>query len=276
MSNHEILSDRIVSQYRDFTLTTFLDKNGEPIPRNDLYKCPMPTVRTTVLVPRERQMVIPYDIDSQDKMLFAPTYEIVNLFDPMPFEPTLANDLSSFTQVFIHTLLVERKLSRDLTPPELEMYDKMHETDPLALRDHRLSQELAAKAIVRYYDGWDTPRSERSKEAARSERYGDMVSIIKFFVHLLQLDQFQGYRNRFPTRWTLYEGDPKKTEEEYRKYLGHFAELAEDYEEVQARRKLESDAALERLLETCRREEAEKEKAQRSLAAESSSEIKQV
>ena len=50
MSNHEILSDRIVSHYRDFTLTTFLDENGQPIPRNDLYKCPMPTVRTTALV----------------------------------------------------------------------------------------------------------------------------------------------------------------------------------------------------------------------------------
>ena len=106
-------------------------------------------------------------------MLFAATYEIVNLFDPMPFEHTLANDLSSFTQVFIHTLLVERKLSRDGTPPELEMYDKMRETDPLALRDHRLSQGVAAKAILRYYDGWDTPRSERSKEAARSKHYGD-------------------------------------------------------------------------------------------------------
>ena len=49
MSNHEILSDRIVSHYRDFTLTIFLDENGELIPRNDLCKCPMPTVRTAAL-----------------------------------------------------------------------------------------------------------------------------------------------------------------------------------------------------------------------------------
>ena len=104
-----------------------------------------------------------------------------------------------------------------------------------------------------------------------------MVSIMTFFLHLLQLDQFQGYRNRFPTRWTLCEGDPKKTQEEYGAYLRHFAELAEDYEEVQARKKIESNAALERLLERCRREDTEKEEeAQRSLAAESSLEIKQL
>ncbi|TFK82103.1 hypothetical protein K466DRAFT_666709 [Polyporus arcularius HHB13444] len=52
------------------------NENGQPISRNEQLKYPMPT---------------------PDKMLFAPTYQLVNLFDPMPSELTLANDLSSFT-----------------------------------------------------------------------------------------------------------------------------------------------------------------------------------
>ncbi|RPD67503.1 hypothetical protein L226DRAFT_566202 [Lentinus tigrinus ALCF2SS1-7] len=236
--SYEIYPDRIVTHYRDFTLARPLDKNGKPVPSDDFYKCPMP----------------------RDKMLFAPTFQIVNLFDPMPAEPTLANDLSSFTQVFLHTLLVQRKLAGAIRLPELAMYRKMLATDPLELREHRFGQVRDAKDVIRYYDGWTTPRPQTARaEAARSARFGDMVSVMKHLTFVLECNYFQGNRNRFPDRWALYEGDPKKTEEEYEHYMGAFANLAEDYEEVQAKIKARLD---EQLLERLRRYEEKSQKAE--------------
>ncbi|RDX47738.1 hypothetical protein OH76DRAFT_1484425 [Lentinus brumalis] len=219
--------DKVVAVYRDFAITRDIDKNGEIIPlKRELYKEPMPA----------------------DKMMFAPTFQIVNLFDPMPFQPTLANDLSSFTQVFIHTLLAQRITEGVITRPELTMYRKMLEMDPDELRSNRDSQCRDVRAIIAYYDGClDTSPD------AESGRFGDMVSVMKFLWLVLQVNNGQGITNRLPSQWTRYEGDPTKAAEEYDHYRGQFQVLAEDYDSVQAQMKADMDASFARLREKSRK-----------------------
>ncbi|TFK82102.1 hypothetical protein K466DRAFT_603945 [Polyporus arcularius HHB13444] len=79
------------------------------------------------------------------------------------------------------------------------MYNKLLETDPLELRNNRLRQIEGARAIIRHYDGWSTPRSSQS-----SLRRGDLREGMRLV-------------NHFPTTRTPYEGDPEKAAEESRK-----------------------------------------------------------
>ncbi|RDX47725.1 hypothetical protein OH76DRAFT_709815 [Lentinus brumalis] len=216
----------IVIHFRDFVQVIPLDDDGKPVPQD-------PPELLKRLMPR-------------DKMVFAPTPQIDNLFDPQPSKPALSNDLSSFTQVFIYTLLRQRDVAGLMTYAESVLYHNMLETDGLKLRSNRASQssDVQACAGLLRRDQINSARRPRpalwddnawAKEEAR-QRLGDMVSIMQWVGSLLQVNEFQAFRYRWPGSTELYEGDPEKASGEYAHYMGEFREMSEDYDEVHARR----------------------------------------
>lgn len=199
-------------------------------------------------------------------MVFAPTPQIDNLFDQKPYTPALANDLSSFTQVFIYTLLRQRDLAGVITYAESVLYRNMFETDARQLRTNRAKQTYDARACIGWLkrdrmmrkgpDPWEIDGEETR------ERLGDMVSVMQWLRALLRVHELQAFRYRWPGSAEPDEGDPGKAAGEYAHYMGEFCEIGEDYEEVQARRRVALEERGRARVREAERREAEQKAAE--------------
>ena len=202
--------------------------------------------------------------DHQDKLVFAPSPQIENLFDPEPYRIALATDLSSFTQVFMYTLLRAREVADVMSHAEHIIYRNMLEADPYKLRANRRTQvrdvRLAIPLIQRHHR-FTAPvfRAGEYAEWKAHERFGDIVSVMQWIHSVLQVNEYQTFRHRWPGSAEPHETDPERVEVDYAHYMGEFCEIAEDYILVQARRKEEAEVLFEKRLERARKEMEERE-----------------
>ena len=185
---------------------------------------------------------------TQDKYAFAPSNLIYDLFDPYPmrYVPGVANDLSSFSQLYMYAYFLRRLQDPRGLPigmPEYLLFHRLLEKDPFLVRDFRRSQCGDVRKILAYYE-------ERKAATPHADRWKEPISIAKALCNVLQVNFGQEQMNRFPAIYTPYEGDAQKAKGEYSMYVGAFQLLGEDFDEGMARMKAEADQWFEEYLRT--------------------------
>ncbi|KAI0705725.1 hypothetical protein C8T65DRAFT_235913 [Cerioporus squamosus] len=203
---------------------------------------PWPGVRPFLL---EEPCQVPL---SKDKTPFASPHRIISLFDPRPYAPTLADDLGSFTQVFIVTFFGQRKkacargdlpylpqfFSGTFVEPELPLYWNAFESELATLRDQRMFQGERVRDVIAAYAGASGKPEEQTP--AWDDRFGDMVSLGEALCSVLQVSWDLGERNRQKAKPMLPKGCLLKARDEYEDYMRVFAVLGEDYVVSQKRK----------------------------------------
>ncbi|KAI8989900.1 hypothetical protein BD414DRAFT_485487 [Trametes punicea] len=208
----------------------------------------------------ERPPPVPRKVIRVDKMRFLPSRRLQNAFSDEPWVQTVADDLDSFTHVFLHTLLFRGKQRKDGSTESLSWaFRALGKTHPQRLQDWRDEVEQSV---------WQLQEKVKEERAKGKEPDGASVDAIAEQLYQVMKVNIRQHGMERELQWRRNdEGVKERWRGQYEEYLKAMRALAEAAEKATLRAEEERRKKAERkALEKAAKRQREAEGTNESVA----------